>query len=237
LRKRLKPEPSSLKYQNRIGVIDLGVQYKFAGDQNGASAGSGYVAMLGYSAGALAFEATYSQTKNTVAWAIQYSNVTPPNPYLQIENTKGYMLTALWKITPAATVKAGWEDLELSAPSNPYLTGIQDYYGLLLPKPAQNATGVQYFQLYWLGGDYRFTPAFDAGIGFYDINTFDSPEIGRAYVAQAYSLLADYSLTKRFDAYLGAMLMRYSGVGLDKRAPVDAYSGNAMCGVGIRFRF
>jgi predicted porin len=88
-----------------------------------------------------------------------------------------------------------------------------------------------------VGGDYKFTPAFDLGIGFYDINTYNQPEAGKAYLATAVSVLADYSFTRKFDAYAGVMLMQYSGAGLAKKAPALAYSNNALYGVGLRFKF
>ena len=226
----------SLKYQNRLAGIDLGLQYKFKGDQGAQSAGSAWVAMLGYSAGPFSFKGTLSETTNSVVWPVQYSNVTPPGQSLQIENTRGYMLSAMYK-AGSATVKAGYEDLEVYAPSNPNLTGIQDYYGIAVPKPAVNATGRQYYQVWWVGGDYRFTPQFDLGAGVYDIDTYNEPEIKKQYLALAYSLLADYNFTKKFDAYLGVMLMEYSGVGLTNKAPVIAYSSNALYGVGLRFKF
>lgn len=75
------------------------------------------------------------------------------------------------------------------------------------------------------------------GVGYYDINTDNSPEVKKEYRANAYSLLADYSFSKRFDAYAAAMLMSYSGTGLEKHAPTLAYSNNAMYGVGLRFKF
>jgi predicted porin len=227
---------NSLKYENKIGGINLGLQYKFAGDKGASSAGYGWVAMLGYSAGPLSFKGTFSQTTNTVTWAVQFSNVVPPDPNVQVENTKGYMLTGLWKITADATVKAGYESLEIWAPSNLNLN-IQDYYGLIAPKPSVNATGQQRYGLWWMGGDYRFTPAFDLGIGFYDIDTYNQPEAGKTYLATAVSVLADYSFTRKFDAYAGVMAMQYSGPGLAKRAPALAYSNNALYGVGLRFKF
>jgi predicted porin len=192
--------------------------------------------MLGYNEGPLSFKATFSQTTNSVAWPVQYSNVVPPDPNVQVENTRGYMLTGLWRITADATVKAGYESLEIWAPSNLNLD-IQDYYGLIPPKPSVNATGQQRYGLWWVGGDYKFTPAFDLGIGFYDIDTYNQPEAGKAYLATAVSVLADYSFTRRFDAYVGVMAMQYSGVGLVKHAPSDAYSSNVLYGVGARFKF
>lgn len=226
----------SLKYQNRLSDIDFGLQYKFKGDQNAQSAGYAWVAMLGYSNGPFSLRGTFSETTNSVVWPVQYSNVTPPGQSLQIENTKGYMLTATYR-AGSATMKAGYEDLEVYAPSRLNLTAIQDYYGISVPRPATNATGRQYYQVWWVGGDYRFTPEFDVGVGVYDIDTYNNPEINKQYLALAYSLLADYNFTKKFDAYLGVMVMQYSGVGLDNKAPVIAYSGNALYGVGLRFRF
>jgi len=88
-----------------------------------------------------------------------------------------------------------------------------------------------------VGGDYKLTPSFDLAAGFYNIQTYNRPEVGEAYWATAYSLLADYTLSQRFDTYAGIMAMQYNGVGLTKHAPIDAYSNNAMYGIGIRFRF
>jgi hypothetical protein len=192
--------------------------------------------MLGYSNGPFSLKGTLSETTNSVVWPVQYSNVTPPGQSLQIENTKGYMLTAMYK-AGSATLKAGCENLEVYAPSRLNLTGIQDYYGISVPKPAANATGRQYYQVWWVGGDYRFTPQFALGVGVYDIDTYNNPEINKQYLALAYSLLADYNFTKKLDAYLGVMLMEYSGVGLNNKAPIIAYSSNALYGVGLRFRF
>jgi general bacterial porin, GBP family len=228
---------NSLKYENKMSGVSIGLQYKFKGSAADQAAGSGYVGMLGYSYGPLSIKGTYSETFNTVAYATQYSNVVAPDPNLQIENTRGYMLTALYKIGDAATVKAGWEYLTIAAPSNLNLTSIVNYFGLILPNPAANAGGEQHFGVAWVGGDYKFIRAFDLGIGYYNINTDNAPEVNKEYRAGAYSILADYNLSKSFDTYIGAMFMTYSGIGLDKHAPIVAYSSNAMYGVGLRFKF
>jgi GBP family porin len=228
---------NSLKYENKIADLSFGLQYKFAGANSDQSAGSAVVAMLGYSAGPFSFKGTYGKTTNTVAWATQYSNVVTPDPNLQIENTTGFMLTAKYQINSAAMAKIGYQYLKVDAPSNPYLTGIQEYYGLSLPNPALNASGQQNFGVFWVGGDYHFSEAFDLGVAYYDINTDNSPEVNKEYRGSFYSVLADYTLGKGFDAYIATMLSSYSGVGLDKKAPVLANSSNALYGVGLRFKF
>ena len=230
---------NSLKYENRyeskLSGLDFGAQYKFKGGQNSQSAGYAWVAMLGYENGPLSVRGTLSETTNSVSWPVQYSNVVAPDALVQVENTKGYMVTAMYK-AGSATAKAGYESLTVWAPSNRHLD-VQDYFGIILPKPSQNAAGEQLFEVFWIGGDYHFTPKFSLSVGFYDIDTYNSPEAGKAYWAQAYSLLADYTFTQRFDVYLGVMVMEYSGLGLDKHSPADAYSSNGMYGVGMRFRF
>jgi predicted porin len=147
------------------------------------------------------------------------------------------MLSGRYSIGANATVKAGYEYLSISAPTNLNLTGIQEYFGMALPDRAVNAGGQQHFGVAWVGGDYKFTQAFDLGVGWYDINSDNTPEVGKQYLAEAYSALADYSFAKSFDAYVGAMLMSYSGPGLDHHAPTLTYSSNALYGFGLRFKF
>jgi general bacterial porin, GBP family len=226
---------NSLRYENTVGHFKFGAQYKFAGDKGAQSAGSGWVGMLALTRGRFSIEGTFSEMTNTVTWPTQYSNVVPPGPNVQVENTKGYELTVMYSVGKAIA-KAGYEGLTVSAPSDPNLN-VQWYYGLLLPKPSVNASGKQFVDLYWVGGEYRFTPQFKLEAGFYNIDTYNRPEVGSAYRAAAYSLLADYQFAYSFDTYVGLMVMEYSGVGLYKHAPVNAYKSNDMYGVGLRYRF
>jgi predicted porin len=238
---------NSIKYENKLsgsnfggadwGEVNFGFQYKFATGSTDQSAGSAYVAMLGYSYGPFSLKGTYSQTFDTVAWATQYSNVVSPDANLQIENTQGYMLSGMYKINSDATVKAGYEYSKISAPSNTNLTNIVSYYGIKLPNPAVNASPDQYFETFWVGGDYKFTEKFDLGAGYYYINTHNKPDVVKNYIVNAYSVLADYTFNKYFDTYAAIMITKYSGEGLDKKKPIDAYSSNAMCGTGIRLKF
>lgn len=227
---------NSVKYENRISNVDIGFQYKFSGSTNDQTAGSGYVAMLGYSDGPISLKGTYSKTFNTVAWATQYSNVVAPDNHLQIENTAGYMVTGMYKINPEATAKIGYEFAALTAPSDPNLTSIKNYYGLTLASNAVNAAPEQDFGTFWIGGDYKFTQEFDLGFSYYRINTYNITDVGKDYLGNAYSVLADYNFNKYFDTYAAIMLMGFSGEGLTKQ-PVAAYSSNAMYGAGLRFKF
>ena len=224
-----------IRYENAVGPVRFGAEYKLAGDKNAQSAGYGWAGMLAFSRAGFSLEGTFSEMTNSVTWPVQYSNVVAPGPNVQVENTRGYMITVMYT-AGKATAKAGWEDITVSAPSDPNLK-IQWYYGLLLPKTSANASGEQFLDLYWVGGEYRFTPQFILEAAFYNIDTYNRPEVGKAYWAQAYSLLADYQFTHGFDTYLGIMAMEYSGVALTNHAPVNAYSSNGMYGIGLRYRF
>jgi predicted porin len=226
---------SSVRYDNHLGPVVFGGQYKFAGSKSTQNAGYGWVGMIGYGIGGLSIEGTYSEMTNSVTWPVQYSNVVPPDPNVQVENTKGYMVSVMYQAGPAAA-KAGYERLNITAPSDPHLD-ITSYFGINPPKPSVNAAGQQIFSLYWLGGDYHFTAKFDLAAGFYDIDTYNEPEAGKSYWAAVYSLLADYNFTGSFDGYLGVLAIQYSGVGLYKHTPTNAYSSNSLYGVGIRYRF
>ncbi len=227
---------NSLRYENKVAGLSFGAQYKFAGDKGSANAGNGWVGMVAYAQGPVSFKATFSQTYNTVSYPVQYSNVVAPDPNVQVENTKGFMVSGLWKITEAATLKAGYQNLDVYRPSNPNLV-VQDYYGLMMPKPSVNAAGEQHFSLGWIGGDYRFGNAFTLMLGYWDIDTYNHPETGKAYLGQFFTVVGDYRFNKHFDAYAGTMIGSYSGAGLTKHAPNDAYASNGLYGVGIRLRF
>ena len=112
---------SGVRYENTVGPIKFGAEYKFAGDKGAQSAGFGWVGMLAFTRGAFSAEGTFSEMTNAVTWPVQYSNVVKPGPSAQVENTKGYMLTLMYTVGKA-TAKAGWEDIAVSAPSNPNLT-------------------------------------------------------------------------------------------------------------------
>jgi general bacterial porin, GBP family len=58
---------NSLRYENKIAGVSVGLQYKFKGDQNSQSAGHGYVAMLGYNAGPVSLKGTFSEMTDVPA--------------------------------------------------------------------------------------------------------------------------------------------------------------------------
>lgn len=228
---------NSVKYQGSTRGLDYGLQYKHGSGADAQTAGTAYVGMLGYTMGPLSIQGTYSKTINSVVWGTGYSNVVAPTSSLTIENTSGFMLSGLYRVTPAATAKLGYEYTKATAPGNPDLTGIETYYGQTMQQPATNATGKSATSLFWFGGDVRLTDAFDLAAAYYNVDSYNDPEAGKQYRASVGSLLADYTVNQYFDTYAGVMLLHYAGPGLDKKAPVDAFANNGMYGVGLRLKF
>ena len=229
---------NSIKYENRLYNVDFGFQYRFATSSTDQEAESGYVAMLGYAYGPFSVKGTYSKTFNTVAYATQYSNVVAPDSNLQIENTSGFMISGKYDINADAAVKVGYENTNVTSPSNLNLMGIVKYYGMTLPNHAVNATGKQTFGTFWIGGDYKIIKSLDVAVGYYNVDTYNTPEVGKEYRANIYSLLIDYTTPwKGIDTYVGAMFLTYDGPGLTHHAPSDANSYNAMYGAGVRLKF
>jgi predicted porin len=228
---------NSIKYQGKFAGVDVGLQYKHGGGEDAQSAGRAYVGMLGYVMGPASVQATYMKTENSVVWGTGYSNVVAPSSNVTIENTNGFMVSGLYHVTDDATAKIGYEYTRATAPSNPNLTSIQSYYGINLLKPGTNASGVGATRVFWIGGDYKVTSALDVGVGYYNVDNYNDPEAGKQYRANIGSLLVDYTFNKSFDTYFGLESLNFSGPGLVKQAPVDAYSSNTMIGAGMRVKF
>jgi predicted porin len=232
---------NSIKYQNRLYNIDFGIMYRFHTSSVNQDAESGYVAMLGYTYGPFSVEGTLSQTFNTVAYATQYSNVVAPDPNLQIENTRGFMVSGKYVFNVLdrdGALKIGYENSTVTAPSNLNLTNIRSYYGMTLPNNAVNATGKQTFGTFWFGGDYKIFKSLDVAAGYYNIDTYNTPEVHKEYRSNILSLLIDYTTpVKGLDVYFGTMYLKFDGPGLTKHSPNNAYPDNVMTGGGVRIRF
>ncbi len=110
--------------------------------------------------------------------------------------------------------------------------------------------------VYWLGGSYDFTPAFTVLAAGYHVsqNSWTAGPTGAESCATVntlcsgsqnyYSLVGDYHLSKRTDAYVGVMLSRASGgiangniVKNSTGAIVSDTSSNRITAIGLRHSF
>ncbi|HYA59293.1 MAG TPA: porin, partial [Burkholderiaceae bacterium] len=161
-------------------------------------------------------------------------------------DTKAYMVSAkyTWENT---TGRLGYEREEISNPSDPtqdqQVTAI---FGQTLSAPAtvNKFVSNEVLNVYWIGGTQQFTNAFGLSIGVYHVaqNAFScttGAQSGCSGATNYYSLMGDYNLSKRTDAYLGIMNVIASGgpANADHNTTGPSENTNRTIALGIRHRF
>jgi GBP family porin len=223
---------NSIKYKNKIGPVNVGLQYKFGGVAGNTSAGSGYALNLGYEDGPFGIQGVYESftdalkgSTSSVAGDVNVQNL----------NSDAYFLAAKYQFGQA-TVRGGYESYKLKAPSDPVASlGTLSYFGYTVGTASNFTTADQTTDIWFIGGDYNFTPALNLAIGFYDQNpkaSSDNKQLdGNIYT---YSALLDYHFSKRTDVYAGWMYSSYKG---DQYPSATYNTSNYIAGFGIRTKF
>ncbi|MFI4940052.1 MAG: porin [Burkholderiales bacterium] len=235
---------NSFKYENKVGPIGFGVQYKMAQNTSSVAADVGSVleGMVSYRNGPLSLEATMSESKNTPMLGFKlFTN----DVSLRVSDTNGTMLTAKYDLTSEAALTAGYERTEQSTPSGSknWGTQINNYYGMpiagdVTAKAFDPSWGDAVVTTAWIGGRYKVTSNFVLNAGYYNIDN-QANKHNDQYTIQALSLLADYNFSKHTDVYAGLMLTHYDGDYLKQQSSptVTLASSNSIVGAGVRVRF
>jgi predicted porin len=226
---------NSVTYKNKIGPVTVGAQYQFGTGINGSNtAGSSYGFMLGYETGPFAIQANYFNAVD--ALTAGYS-ATPNDVALTSQNLSTYMVAAKYKITPEVTVKAGYESIAVTAPTDVLTAAmIPSYFGYTTGAVAQASSAyTKNVNVYWIGGDYQITSALNLAVGYYDVAT-PSYSTTKAGDISTVSALLDYSFSKRTDVYAGLAYNMYNGDYYSVSNPTIA-STNSIYAVGIRHKF
>jgi len=227
---------NSIKYKNKIGDVNFGVLYKLGGVAGNTSAQSGYTFNLGYEAGPFGIQAAYENftdalktSNSTVAGEINVTNY----------NTQAFMIAAKYKFGEA-TIRGGFEEYTLKTPSDTLASlGLTTLYGYTIANAAAASANFsadnQTTDIWWIGGDYNFTPQLNLALGFYDQNPKQSDDLkqlsGNIY---SYSALLDYHFSKRSDVYAGLMYSSYKG---DNYPSATYNTSNYITAIGIRHKF
>ncbi len=229
---------NTIRYKNKVGPVDFGVLYKLGGVSGNTSAESGYALNLQYVQGPFGIEGVYEAFKDvlhsatsSVAGEINVTNY----------NTSAYFIAAKYQIDQA-TVRGGYESFTLKAPSDTFSSlGASTLFGFPLGNASSasaNFVGAKQTTGVWfIGGDYNFTPALNLAIGFYDQKPHASDDnkqlSGNVY---SYSALLDYHFSKRTDVYAGTMYSSYKGANYSLPLVADN-SSNYVVATGIRVKF
>jgi len=262
-----KRQDSSIKYINKFGDFNVTAMIKLGGVAGKSSAEGLYGLGAGYEADGFGVQAAYQSGKDVIhggnsaiAGDVNVSNY----------DTEAYMIAAKYAFGDAK-ITGGYQEFTLKKPTDSVNSlGVSNYYGYQIGNLAAVATTAlcatgdsgnfcgqdQKTDIFWVGGDYNFTPAFNLAVGFYDINPKASsdyiglattgainsytPTGGVKITPQAsgniyeYSLLADYRFSKRTDVYAGMMYTEYKG---DNYSSLLYNSKNSIYAVGVRHRF
>jgi predicted porin len=227
---------NNIKYQNHTGPINYGLSYSLGGIAGNYRAGSTIGANLGYEDHNFGIQATYYSARD----AIHSGALVGANPIgspltganvgaLTLANDEDVMIAAKYAIG-AGTIKVGYERFELRAPSDPVGPGVTtNYFGF--SGTLTNTVNPTKSNVYFAGGDYKFTPRLDVAGGFYDTQTVQSTGVAGGNQLQ-YSILADYRFTRRTDVYAGFMFSKFNGAAFNGFEPT-----NYIAATGIRTLF
>ncbi len=226
---------SSIKYVGRIAdIMHLALQYKFPGStaQSYASGGSGeaftaFEASMGVDYAGASVDVFYTKIKDAVTvtalsgaqfaglGALGYSASNSLNGIVSDNKMLGAM--ASYAMGPA-TLSGGYEHITYMNPSINLDPGFNDIGGYVLGYVTNTAYehGNKVLDVYWGGVKYVLTPDLTGIISYYGYkqNSFATGKDAGCATAvsaacsgnlNAVSVSADYHLTKRFDAYAGAM--------------------------------
>jgi GBP family porin len=237
---------NSIKYKVNIGPVNLGAMYKFGGIAGNGQAGSAYILNAGYEDGPFGIQAVYESFTDALKGSSSTS-ATAPGINVTLYNSTAYFVAAKY-VFGDATVRGGYESYTLKAPSDTLASiGVTSYYGNPIANIASAATSANFTSadqttdLWFIGGDYNFTPALNLAVGFYDTTpkaSSDAKQVdGNIYT---YSAVLDYHFSKRTDTYVGYMYSQYKGAEYNtpflKATAIDN-PNNSVFGFGIRHKF
>jgi predicted porin len=223
---------STLKYAVRLGgAVHLAALYHF-NNSNGSAGGTAAQANIGGEYAGLTLDAYYSKIDDGISLASLSAAQVAALPKLgfspsnslsaTISDNTTYALMATYKLAPLPVkLYAGYEHIQYANPSTAMAVGTAGLggYTLAFVNNAAYASDRK-LEVYWAGVRYTVLPGLDVVAAYYGYrqNAYGTgSQAGCSTDAHsvcsgsftAYSLDADYRLTRRFDVYAGIM---YSSV-------------------------
>jgi predicted porin len=243
---------NSVKYVGMFSNAHVGAQYRF--NQSSGGAGSAYEFQLGGEYGGLSLDAYFikvndavsvkalSAAQVTTAIAAGYSTTNSLNGTIS-DNTSLAVVGSYSFGRPK--IFAGYEHIQFANPTTPLSVGYIDIGGYVLAAVSNTAyTNDKTLEVYWAGVKFAATHKLDltaAYYGYYQNSYVAGADAGCSSTVSggcsgkltAYSVMADYRFSKRFDVYGGALYTYVAG-GL---AAGYINSTNIDPTVGVRFQF
>jgi predicted porin len=253
----------SLKYSAKyFDLVHVGAIAKLANGsaaswRAGGGSGEAYSAFelqLGADYAGLSVDVYYNKIKDAIAAAaLSATQVTElPAGYSlsnslagTVSDNETWAIMALYDFG-GPKVYAGFEHIAFSNPSIPLLPGFNMIGGYVLAAPNNTAyeKGSKTLEVYWAGVKYPLNEHLDITAAYYgykqdayasgaDAGCSSTVSGACSGNLNAYSVMADYRLTKRFDVYGGMMYSKVS----DGLAAGYLETNNVNPTIGVRFTF
>ena len=230
---------NAIKYAKKIGNFNVNALYGMGGMANSSSARSNAQFNVGYEADTFGVQAAMQQANDTTGLG---AGGAPGTVTATFQNLTSYMLAGRVQVMEPLTLKAGYERMQISAPSNFAADqGITQIYGYNLSGAAGAFSGQKNINVYWLGANYQVSSAVKASVAFYDAKT--PTYTGSGSIAGAvgddkyYSAMVEYNMSKRTNLYAAFMLDKKSGGLLVSATGPGSIATFNTYGVGARVKF
>ncbi len=243
---------NSFKYVAMFSNVHVGAQYKFNGSSG--SAGSAYEFQLGGEYGGLSIDGYFIKVNDAVSVkalsAAQLPTVvaagySPSNALAgTISDNTSLAVVGSYSFGKPK-IFAGYEHIQYANPTTPLSAGFIDIGGYVLAIVSDTAyTNDKTLEVYWAGVKYDFSKKLNFTVAYYGYsqNSYAagadagcSSTISGACSGKltSYAAMADYRLSKRFDAYAGLM---YTNV-QNGLAAGYLNSSNVDPTIGVRYQF
>jgi predicted porin len=241
---------TSVQYSVRVGAIRLAALYQFGGYSQGNGSNGAIDGQIGGDFGGFSFDAIASKVRDAVSLS-NYA-VSPLPPGVSVDNLKATLsnntsgVILLRYKYRFVTFYGGFEVIQFQNPSDTYPQGFTTLGGYTVLPGAVKTTEYdisKILRIAWLGVKFAVRDDLDVAAAAYHYNqnnyntsTCTNGGLSASSCAgtlDAPSVLVDYRVTKRLDAYAGVMWSRVAG-GL-----ASGYLNFQNVGptVGLRFQF
>ena len=230
---------NAIKYSKKIGNFNVNAMYGMGGMAGAPSARSNAQANVGYEGDAFGVQLAMQQANDTTNLS---PNAAPNTVTAQYVNLTSYLAALRYQATEQLALKAGYERMQISAPSNYGADqSIGQLYGYNVALSASPFTGQKNINVFWLGANYQVSSAVKASVGFYDaqtpayVGTGSTP--GATGDDKYYSAMVEYYLSKKTNLYAAFMLDKKSGGLLVSATGPGSIATFNTYGAGLRVQF
>ena len=232
---------NAIKYAKKIGNFNVNAMYGMGGMAGATSARSNAQANVGYEGDAFGVQLAMQQANDTTNIS---ANALPNTVSVQYVNLTSYLAALRYQVTEQLALKAGYERMQISAPSNYGADqGIGQIYGYNVALATPGAfVGQKNINVFWLGANYQVSSAVKASVGFYDAQTpayvgTGSGAPGATGDDKYYSAMVEYYLSKKTNLYAAFMLDKKSGGLLVSATGPGSIATFNTYGAGLRVQF